>query len=66
MNCVVGLWIQHELDDEDRARLSYVLEEEHRSMASLYRIIMPLYNFPFSLTAFKDHVKGRCSCGETG
>ncbi|QGJ92081.1 hypothetical protein SEA_KEELAN_119 [Gordonia phage Keelan] len=65
MNCVVGQWVANELDDDDRDMLNYVLEGEHRSKASVHRSIILTHGNPFSLTAFKDHVNGRCSCGET-
>lgn len=61
--CVVGTWEATALDSEDRAAVARWLEAGG-SMALLHANIAELYSAPFALTTYKDHVRGRCRCGD--
>lgn len=60
--CVVGAW-HGELDAADRKALKRCLFFNAVSRADLYADICTAHGGrPFSLTALKDHINGRCVC----
>lgn len=62
-SCVVGKWIS-ELDAEDYQELGLAIGRISR--ADLYGFICAAEaRRPFGLTALKDHLNGKCICGQS-
>lgn len=62
MKCVVATWLAS-LDKDDRAAFKRAVPTMSR--ADLYGVICAAHGGrPYGLTALKQHINGRCMCGD--